>query len=554
MGNSNSNYINLVLSPPDPLVNLGGEEYYAAGRKVHGTCYVTAPEGAKAEDIQLHVYFTGKENVCVHYYQTEHYTDSNGNSASRQVSRYEYAKRDICRISIDVAGAGTSHQTNDFQKGNYAFPFSFDLPKSLPTSMFHRGDGGYCGIEYKVKAELKGKWRKQLNEVPIKVIAVPPDSEPVPNLVSPSTERIKSCCCVDRGSITFGASIDDTRVGNGEEVTIDIGYKNESATDITSVKAEIYESVTWHGYHHHNSTSKVISKKEFNKTDLMAKKEKHEMNLIRSEEKNGIRSKHGNDDLFREIYQMLHDGKNSATLSLPVTILHDYAGSCIQVHHMITLTIHTPCCSRNPSSSVVLNVVSPKSVEQALLTSADSTPSAPELPQGWEAGSVFTLPSVNSTSTHTYLGGNVTSSDQEIDMDNFSPDISGPTGISIESLSHEMQHSINAKSTILDKIGSREWGEFFKNLSPMDYSVILKHVASEFDQPDVAFYVAESIRSFSSSHVVAMLRVVSESMRVTALQKTLPLCKDAIVNKDTILAELSDWEKICTEYDFSKLK
>jgi hypothetical protein len=553
MGNSNSNYVNLVLSPPDPLINLGGTGYYAAGRKVYGTCYVTAPEGAKAEDIQLRVYFTGKEDVCVHYYQTEHYTDINGNRKSRQVSRYEYAKRDICRISIDVAGTGTPN-TNDFQKGNYAFPFSFDLPKSLPTSMFHSGDGGHCSIAYKVKAELKGKWSKRSNEVPIQVIAVPPDSEPVPNLVNPTTERIKTCCCADRGSVTFGASIDDTRVGNGEEIKIDMGCKNESATDITSVKAELYESVTWRGYRHQNFTSKVIAKKEFQKTDLMAKKEKREMQLIRSEEKNGIRSPHGNDDLFREIYQMLHDGKNSTILSLPMSILHDYAGSCIQVNHLITLTINTPCCSRNPSSSVVLNVVSPKSVEQALLTSHDSAPSAPELPQGWEAGSVFTSPSVNSTSNHTYLGGTVTSSDQEIVIDNFSPDMSGPTGISIEGLSHEMQRSINAKSTILDKIGSREWGEFFKNLSPMDYSVILKHVASEFDQPDVAFYVAESIRSFSSSHVVAMLRVVSESMRVTALQKTLPLCKDAIVNKNTILAELSDWEKICTEYDFSKLK
>ena len=552
MGNSNSNHVNLVLSPPDPLVHLGGSEYYVAGRKVYGTCYVTAPEGAQAKDIQLHVYFTGKEDVCVHYYETQHYTDSNGNSSSRRVSRYEYAKRDICRISIDVAGAGTPNK-NDFQQGNYAFPFSFDLPKSLPTSMFHSGDGGHCSIKYKVKAELKGKWRNRSNDVEINVIAVPPDSAPVPHLVSPSTERIKSCCCFDRGSVTFGASLDDSRVGNGEEIKIDMGCKNESATDITSVKAEIYESVTWSGYSHRNHTCNVIATKEFQKTDLMEKKEKHEMKMIRSEEKNGIRSRSGNDELFREIYQMLHDGKNSTILSLPMTILHDYAGLSIQVSHLVTLTINTPCCSRNPSSSVVLNVVTPKSVEQALLNSNGNAPSAPELPQGWEAGSVFTSPMVSSTTNNTFLGGNVTSSDQDIDLNNLSPDIGGPTGVSIEALSLEMQRSINAKSTVTDKIGNREWANFFKNLSPMDYSAILKNVASEFDQPDVAYIVAESVGDFSSHHIVAMLRVVSESMRVTALQKTLPLCKDAIVNKDKILAELSDWERICTEYDFSKL-
>jgi hypothetical protein len=552
MGNSNSNYVNLVLNPPDPLVKLGGDDYYIAGRKVYGTCYISAPEGAQAKDIQLLVYFTGKEDVCVRYHETEYYTDSSGNRKSRRVSKYEYAKRDICRISIDVAGAGTPN-TNDFQQGNYAFPFSFDLPKSLPTSMFHSGDGGRCSIVYKVKAELKGKWRNRSNEVEIDVIAVPPDSEPVPTLVNPSTERVKTCCCFDRGSITFGASIDDTRVGNGEEIKIDMGCKNESATDITSVKAEIYESVSWHGYRHNSFTNKVISKKEFQKTDLMAKKEKREMQIIRSEEKNGTRSLSGDDGLFREIYQMLHDGENSTILSLPMTILHDYSGSCIQVSHLVTLTINTPCCSRNPSSSVVLNVVSPKSVEQALLNSSDSTPSAPELPQGWEADNVFTLPTVSSTINNTYLGGSVTSSEQDINLNNVSLDTSGPTGVSLEALSHEMQRSINAKTTITDKIGSREWAKFFKNLSPMDYSVILKNVSSEFDQPDVAYVVAGSIGTFSSNHIVAMLRVVSESMRVTALQKTLPLCKDALVNKNTILAELSDWERICTEYDFSKL-
>lgn len=567
MGNTNSNYVNVTLNPPNPSVNIGASTHYIAGTSVNGTVYVTAPEGAQAENIRLRVYFTGKEDVCVQYHETNYYTDSQGHTQSRQVTRYAYAKRDICRMFIDVTGSATS-KLNNFEKGNYAFPFSFQLPATLPTSMNHSGDGGRCSIVYKVKAEIEGRWKTKSNEIQIVIVATPPDSAPVPNLVTPTTERIKTCCCFDRGSITFGASLDDTRIGNGEEIKIDMGCKNESASEITFVKAEILEYVTWSAGAHRNRTARVIAGKEFQKTDLMAKKEKNEMQIIRAQEKNGVRSRGGNDELYREIYEMLNDGKNATILSVPWSIHHDYAGLCIQVSHMVTLTIKTPCCSGNPSRSVLLNVVSPKIVEQALLkyssglahsaspleAASGVAPSAPLLPPGWDAGTTFTAPVSNSASSNTILGGHAMNSDQEIHLDSFTPDIvSGPTGISLERLVYEMNCAINAKYAILDKISDKAWYSFFSLLTPMDYSTIIKTVTSEFDQPDVSLIVAEKIQNFSSNHIVAMLRVVSEPLRITSLQKTLPLCKDVVANKGKILAELTDWERICTEYDFSKL-
>lgn len=567
MGNASSNYVNVALNPPNPSVSIGASTYYIAGTKVNGTVYITAPEGAQEADIKLKVYFTGKEDVCVQYHETQYYTDSQGHRQSRQVSRHAYAKRDICRMFIDVTGSPAS-KMNNFQKGNYAFPFSFQLPNSLPTSMHHTGDGGRCSIVYKVKAELEGKWRTKSNEVQLLIVATPPDSAPVPNLVNPTTERIKTCCCFDRGSITFGASLDDTRIGNGEEIKIDMGCKNESASEITSVKAEIFEYVSWNAGAHTNRTNRIIAVKEFQKTDLMAKKEKNEMQIIRMNEKNGVRSRGGSDALYREIYEMLNDGKNATILPVPWTIHHDYAGLCIHVTHMVTLTIKTPCCSGNPSRSVLLNVVSPKIVEQALhngniglLPSAPAlepvsvaVPSAPLLPTGWDAGTTYTAPVASSTSNNTILGGYATNSDQEIHFDTFSPIMNGPTGISLNTLVFEMQSSINPKTTVSDKTNDIAWHKFFSDLSPIDYCTIIKTVTSEFDQPDVALVVAENIQNFSSNHIVAMLRVVSEPMRITSLQKTLPLCNDIVVNKGKILAELSDWERICTEYDFSKLR
>ena len=73
----------------------------------------------------------------------------------------------------------------------------------------------------------------------------------------------------------------------------------------------------------------------------------------------------------------------------------------------------------------------------------------------------------------------------------------------------------------------------------------------EFDQTDLALLVAPAIENFTCVYVVAILRSVSEWLRIQFVQKLIPLCSDLKTNSSLILDEMSDWEKVSTERDFA---
>ena len=56
--------------------------------------------------------------------------------------------------------------------------------------------------------------------------------------------------------------------------------------------------------------------------------------------------------------------------------------------------------------------------------------------------------------------------------------------------------------------------------------------------------------NFTHQYIIAALRVVSDWIRTPLLTKVLPLCTDLNENRDTIMAELTDWELVCTQREF----
>lgn len=104
--------------------------------------------------------------------------------------------------------------------------------------------------------------------------------------------------------------------------------------------------------------------------------------------------------------------------------------------------------------------------------------------------------------------------------------------------------------TLFERDLATKWEPVFIAMTPIDYSsVIKKAVAIEFDQPDIAAFVAPSVKggNFTHEYVISAIRVVSDWLRTLTLAKLLPLCKDLQANAGRIKAELTDWEKICTD-------
>mmetsp|Transcript_4167 Transcript_4167/g.5463 ORF Transcript_4167/g.5463 Transcript_4167/m.5463 type:complete len:349 (-) Transcript_4167:134-1180(-) len=348
MGNgtssSESNRLQLVVDPP------GGRRYaYLAGSKISGTVNVTT--AGKNTNSGLTVSLIGKEDVKVRYKQTH----SNGNNASTTKTHYAYAKCDIVRVEIPLAGAEAV-----VEPGNHSFPFEVQLPVNIPSSMTHCGDGGYCNIVYKIKVSVKGKWRGDKVEKHIRVLARPPFSAPVPSFFEPETQQITSCYCFPRGAITFAASIDDTRVGKGDAVNVDFGCKNEASTRIEYVEANIKENIYWKARGHNSCSKHTIVERQFNQTDNMEKRSKQQMRQLKEDLGSGIISRGLKVNLYRELLKVVKDGRNRVTLDIPLTVKPTYRGSCITVSHTLTIKVKTPSGSTNPKRKIPIQIVTAK--------------------------------------------------------------------------------------------------------------------------------------------------------------------------------------------------
>lgn len=113
------------------------------------------------------------------------------------------------------------------------------------------------------------------NKSTINVIALPSERTPTLHVGKAIIERLN---CIVMGVISFGASIDDTQIENGEELIIKLGCKNESTTEISSVETNIIESIRWGRRNgHSNNTSTVLASKQFQKTEMMRKNTKSEV-------------------------------------------------------------------------------------------------------------------------------------------------------------------------------------------------------------------------------------------------------------------------------------
>jgi len=535
MGNSGSSAVNISVNP-----SQSNEGFYLAGSTITGSVNVQLKEDVSPEDMNLQVQFKGKEKSHVRY------NDNDGDGGTTH--RNEYAERNIIEIDLPL-GSATGGTNEAMSAGSYSYPFQFQLPDYLPTSMSATDDGGECRIKYKIKAEIKGKksWRSKDEDVEIYVLAKPPSSEKISYFVQPVTVDIKSCCCFSRGDITFGAAADDTRVGKNESIKVDFGCKNKATTEIKYVEAYVKQYVSWNAGGHSQHTEHHLVTQQFMDTDDMGALTKDQIAQLSSNAENQFASR-GIDDLFREIKTMVTEGSNSISLHIPHEAKSSYSGLLINVHHVLKIKIKTSGFSTDPKSEIPIQIVTPDYVTgQQAGGDIAPEPSAPVL-DGWDLEQVTTAAPASTPTTMVY-GGGVTG-EEDIVVDPLGIDGMGGGEATLQGLLKELGSSISAKTTIGDRIADGNWDGVFASLQPRDFAAILGKVTIDFDQAEVADMVASKIPNYSCAHVVAAYHAVTEWVREQVVRKLLPHTKDLQSNSNVILSELTDWERICLERDF----
>ncbi len=118
------------------FVQLENEVVYA-GSEVRGRVYLNLTSEVSATAFLLEV--RGKEATTVHY------TRSSGSGKNRKTTHhYARASRELLRIDIQL----TSCPSAKIGPGQFEFPFRFDLPATLPTTMSCRRGRSHCHVAY----------------------------------------------------------------------------------------------------------------------------------------------------------------------------------------------------------------------------------------------------------------------------------------------------------------------------------------------------------------------------------------------------------------------
>ncbi|KAL7541898.1 hypothetical protein ACHAWF_007050, partial [Thalassiosira exigua] len=537
------------------------------------------------QSISVTAYISGKERTRVRYQDTEYYY-ADGERKSRTVTRYSYAERDILRMDVNLGDVNGPLS----EGARYRFPFSLQLPVDLPSSMSCEGQGGHCGVGYKIKAELRGNggmFGRHKVEQAFTVRSAPLPMQPVPNLVPPLTEEVKFCCCFSVGKIVMGARVVNTRIGQGETAIIDFACKNQSLRQIERAEVTVKEEVRWSAQGRYNYSSRVIANQTFRPTERWDKMDKGAMKEQKERSRNITETLREEErKLLQTIHDAIHDGRHRALLNISPSSLQTYQGLLIQVTHRLKIKVYTGgSCTDNPTiklqlylgtpssllSSVEQQPGHPSSVSPDGMTIPTATgvpmpsPSAPPLsspvpamvtpsapPAEW-VGAVTATPVMVGQSA-AVVGGNAIWEAEE-EGGGTVPIAVAEIVPTLPNLLKEIEFAVSPLASVQKRLEEDAWKlAVFYPMTPKQYASVVKAVAIEFDQPDMAALVAPVVNAcnFTHPYVIAALRVVADWIRTPLLSKVLPLCKDLDVNASKIKEELSDWELVCTQGDFEQ--
>lgn len=130
-------------------------------------------------------------------------------------------------------------------RGSHFYPFSFVLPRSLPSSF---EDASYGHVRYTVKVYVLGKWRKKLESTVSRFTVVTPLDLNLICVQEPLTlvkhgHRTRWLCWRSKPHILVG-KLPCTRFVPGDEVEVMVGFKNPTDTCM-SVICEFIKKVVF---------------------------------------------------------------------------------------------------------------------------------------------------------------------------------------------------------------------------------------------------------------------------------------------------------------------
>jgi len=530
-----------------------------AGSPLIGTVYATISKEIRGS--HLTVVFRGKENTKVRY------TVSTGTGEDRRTeTRYAYAERRIVDMLLPTQGLGFQNN-GTVLPGKYVVPFQFEIPASLPSSMYETSYGGYFSIRYKIKAELKGSgyFRNYQTNHELRVLGRPPPIDRTPFEQQPVSKQVKLCCCFNRGTMTCGARLAAITVAKGEAVDISFSCRNHTTVAIDRVAAYLHQNVRWSARGHYDSKRHTIQTCTFSndaglapKPELLPRGDSVRLDQI-------------------EILKEMRSAPNTQKLIIPGNALVTYQGQLGSVRHDLVIVVSTSCCIDNPEIRIPIRIAEvPVYPPPTAPGATHPTPTAPHvaeaeivlppqptapisepefvLPAEYTEATVITAEPIKVGGHQAITGGLAMDIDNEDSEEEIvvAPGNYGADPPCFQTLLKEMKESLTDVDIVERHVNDPAWKPIFATMTPSNFGLIMAQVDSMFDEVEVAVLVAHNIENFTCQHVAEALKKGNDFNRSSMIEKLLKYCKDFPAKEQVIKSVLTPWELTVTERAFQQ--
>lgn len=511
------------------------EKAHVAGNVVTGKVYLNAGQDYQAD--ALHLLLIGEEYSVVAEDESLDYHSSHCRNYSDQHREIERSSSVLVHMDVPL----THFPSSKVCPGQYEFPFEWELPSNLPSSMYCAKNDSHCEIGYRLTAYLHQKQalgdpeHSSTESLCISARSTQPQAN-TGVVVDPEIFRIKACCW-NQGEVTLGWNVDKTVVSPDSLMKIGITGANDSQVEVECLRACLVETISWSAHGKAKETKRTVAEAKVSASNLpLWHPVSHRYNSYSS-----VPADH------------LEQSRVLTQLLLPHDARDTYSGGLIQVRHSLTITAETQPCITAPESSILVRVQRKSSgavahaVENAPpVTAPPTTPidgepafvEADLLPDDWrpQEAHVVTLPANSAVLLDSdYVPPPVSAPDETL------LDESRVIASVLSKLKASVSESDDPVVTVSRHLNDPMMVTTIQNLTPREFVEVLQ--SARRDLPSLARLVAGTMDPhFECRHMLACLWCLPNPVRLDVIKEVAPLASDLETQRSIVERELDSNE------------
>lgn len=438
-------------------------------------------------------------------------------------------------LSVEVpVGSQSMIANKKIEPGKYKLPFEIDLPPSLPASMHVSQEEGHCEIYYEIEAHLEGSgWFSDYKASRVVYMQAKPIDESnsaVPFEGPPETMPIRLLRCKHVGDMTYACHMQNTVLACGQAAQVSMACQNNSTLGISSVVAELVQVTSWEAGGYESEYEKTIQSETLPNWDAL-----QPITNEKLEERKSVASERDT-STEEKILEDLNGDAHKVTIRVPNTAHPTYEGQLMSIKHILRIrlvsTYYLDFVAPCPKVEIPIRIWA--SDQNQLMPAFDLPAWANDLANLVVASAVY-IP----TQAIAYSGVVVL----EEETDTPVPEVYGEP--SIELFLDAMKKTSNHLGLANQKTNENSWSKVWQNLSPTNYRAILGEVHLDFRKGEVAVVLAKkSSNNFTCAHVASGTKSCPDWMKAGLVDELLKYVTDFNENKNVIISQLSDWEKL----------